>query len=162
MQYKYCDKCHELKLLSEYHLYYSKRRGGYYLSCIKCDRLNNQKYKERHKHEAKYWEMRHMADYRKRRKLRDLVLSHYCPNGVIQCADLFGLHSDEIIRDMDVLTIDHINGGGLKEVRKYGAAIYERLKRNGFPKGYQVLCWNCQMKKVILNGEKKKKTNSVT
>jgi len=43
------------------------------------------------------------------------------------------------------LTIDHINGkaslGHSKQMK--GKKLYRWLVYNGFPKGFQVLCWNC-------------------
>ena len=42
------------------------------------------------------------------------------------------------------LTIDHVGGGGTAERRAArGTSIYRRLRREGFPEGYRVLCWNC-------------------
>ena len=45
------------------------------------------------------------------------------------------------------LTIDHIKrGSGAKHRRKIGKGgtrMYRWLRRNGWPKGFQVLCWNC-------------------
>jgi hypothetical protein len=49
------------------------------------------------------------------------------------------------------LTIDHINGGGADERRQTcGRSILRRLRREGFPPGYQILCWNCNMTKFHL------------
>ena len=47
------------------------------------------------------------------------------------------------------LTIDHINGGGSAERKKHSSsyALERRLRREGFPPGYQVLCWNCNWAK---------------
>ena len=50
------------------------------------------------------------------------------------------------------LSIDHVNNDGAKERRsgKYsggGSAFYNWLRKNDFPKGYQVLCMNCQIGK---------------
>jgi predicted nucleic acid-binding Zn ribbon protein len=52
---------------------------------------------------------------------------------------------EEII---EFLTIDHVNGGGNEERKKLGIKgggfpFYLWLKKNNFPKGYQVLCMNC-------------------
>lgn len=52
------------------------------------------------------------------------------------------------------LCIDHINGGGGKQLKainkKTGAAgFYSWLRQNGYPPGYQVLCFNCNMAKHI-------------
>lgn len=45
------------------------------------------------------------------------------------------------------LTIDHINGGGVKHRKEVvgggGLALYHWLKKNGYPEGFQVLCFNC-------------------
>ena len=43
------------------------------------------------------------------------------------------------------LTIDHINGGGNTHRKQIGRgrSIYSWLKRNDYPAGYQVLCYNC-------------------
>lgn len=49
------------------------------------------------------------------------------------------------------LTIDHINNDGAAERREMnnrgGYAFYARLRTRGFPVGYQVLCFNCNMSK---------------
>ncbi len=48
------------------------------------------------------------------------------------------------------LTIDHIDGGGNQHRReissnKRGAHIYEWLRDNNYPSGFQVLCQNCNV-----------------
>jgi hypothetical protein len=50
------------------------------------------------------------------------------------------------------LTLDHINGGGNTHRRSLfngktigGIAFYRRLRAQGYPDGFQVLCWNCNM-----------------
>ena len=51
----------------------------------------------------------------------------------------------------EFLSIDHIDGGGSKHRRDMkisgGTATTEWLVRNKFPKGFQVLCHNCNMAK---------------
>lgn len=54
------------------------------------------------------------------------------------------------------LTIDHMNNDGAK-MRKEGthnhtSKLYRWLKDHGYPKGYQVLCMNCQVGKLRNNG----------
>lgn len=60
------------------------------------------------------------------------------------------------ISDIDVLCLDHINGGGYKQRKELncgaGTAFYQWLKGQGYPEGYQVLCWNCNIKKRIQEG----------
>jgi hypothetical protein len=59
--------------------------------------------------------------------------------------------------DLRALSIDHINGGGLKHRRLLGisggSGFYHWLKRNNYPEGYQVLCMNCQYIKKETNKE---------
>ena len=52
------------------------------------------------------------------------------------------------------LTIDHIDGC-TKEQRKregLGTSFYLHLKKNGWPDGYQTLCFNCNMGRQINGG----------
>jgi hypothetical protein len=67
------------------------------------------------------------------------------------------------IKDLRVLTIDHINNNGASHRKKIKDKIYEFLIKRKFPTGYQVLCINCQWIKeharrnsikVILNNKK--------
>lgn len=51
---------------------------------------------------------------------------------------------------IEFLGIDHISGGGnthRKELKKQGLNIYEFLRKNKYPKGFQVLCHNCNLAK---------------
>lgn len=43
------------------------------------------------------------------------------------------------------LTLDHVNNDGSKQRRRFGSGsrFYLRLRRNGYPPGCQVLCYNC-------------------
>src|SRR5271155_2093269 len=60
--------------------------------------------------------------------------------------------------DVRALQFDHINGGGSKhheELKKLGlhGRIYEWLRRQGYPPGFQVLCANCNQIKRVENHE---------
>jgi len=57
-----------------------------------------------------------------------------------------------------MLTLDHLENNGAEHRRQYtksgrggGAALYDNLIREGFPKGFQTLCSNHNLKKHILN-----------
>lgn len=54
----------------------------------------------------------------------------------------------------EFLTVDHINGGGMRHMRslkKGGARFYSWLKGQGWPKDeYQLLCFNCNCGKLNL------------
>ena len=49
------------------------------------------------------------------------------------------------------LSIDHVDGNGANHRRQVGVGsgfhFYLWLRRNGFPKGFQVLCHNCNQAK---------------
>lgn len=60
--------------------------------------------------------------------------------------------------DLRHLTIDHIDGNGAEHRREMqpggrfcGDTIYSWLKRNDWPTGYQILCWNCNTAKYHYN-----------
>lgn len=65
------------------------------------------------------------------RKLR--VLKHYSKK--LECA---------CCRESNIvfLSIDHIHGGGGRHIKEVGD-LYSWLVRNNFPKGFRVLCFNC-------------------
>lgn len=69
---------------------------------------------------------------RANRKMKERVLAHY-GNVCVGCGE----------SDFDVLTIDHINGGGTKHIRSLNVSFYAWLIKNNFPPGYRTLCWNC-------------------
>ncbi len=73
-----------------------------------------------------------------RRKRKAEVIGHY--GGVCACCG-----ED----DLDVLSIDHVNGGGARhrrELKAKGEVFgYHWLKKNGFPLGFRVLCLNCNL-----------------
>lgn len=53
-------------------------------------------------------------------------------------------------QDIDLLCLDHIDGKGKrhrKELNVGGSGFYRWLERQGYPQGFQVLCYNCNMKK---------------
>lgn len=48
----------------------------------------------------------------------------------------------------EFLTIDHIDGRGAEHRKEIGGTsrnICAWLKRNGFPPGFQILCYNCNI-----------------
>ena len=69
--------------------------------------------------------------------------SHYC-DGDIQCACC-----DE--KEIDFLTLDHINNDGAQH-RKFnpntGRNLVGYVMKNNYPKGYQILCMNCNFSKA--------------
>ena len=79
------------------------------------------------------------------RRIKDKVVSHYSPmKRCIKCGFL----------DIRALSMDHINGKGTQHRKTIkGRNFYVWLLKNGFPKGFQVLCMNCQFIKRHENKE---------
>jgi hypothetical protein len=73
------------------------------------------------------------------------VLTHY-GNGNCKCM-LCGESRHQC------LSIDHVNGGGSKHVKQIKTSLYQWLKNNNFPGGFQTLCMNCQFIKRTEEGE---------
>jgi len=49
--------------------------------------------------------------------------------------------------DIRFLTIDHVDGDGAQHRKLIGGGgnTYKWLRQNGYPSGFQVLCYNCNM-----------------
>lgn len=71
---------------------------------------------------------------------RKICIEHYS-NGK-NCCELCGES------DLDVLTLDHINGGGNQHRKKIGYHTSGVIITNKFPEGYRILCMNCNMKEA--------------
>ncbi len=98
----------------------------------KIHREQNKRYYQNHKTEIKNRQNKKALEAKK------IVVDHY--GGQCACCG-----ETELV----FLTVDHINNDG-KEDRKrnyVGAMLYRKLIREGFPEGYQVLCWNCNWAK---------------
>jgi hypothetical protein len=78
-------------------------------------------------------------DRKFRAKVRLDVLTHYS-GGTPICACCGDTH-------IEFLAVDHIFGGGTRNgklgIERRGLGRYIQLRRGGYPKGYRVLCHNC-------------------
>ena len=90
-----------------------------------------------------------LREYQKElRKInKEKVIKHYS-NNTMKCC-----HCGN--SDLRVLSIDHINGNGYEHRKKVhsGSPFYQWIIQNDYPKGFQVLCMNCQFIKRYENGE---------
>lgn len=59
------------------------------------------------------------------------------------------------------LVIDHVNNDGAEHRREIGSQIYQWLKKNNYPEGFQVLCVNCNHGKRVNNGVCPHQTNNI-
>lgn len=156
-----CGKCGEMKPMD---CFYNQRASsdGKMPWCKICSdksardwRANNPQYKEeRRQYGVKYFQENKEFIFIRQKKhhkvIKEEVMTHYGGGklGCVKCG----------IDDIDVLCIDHINGGGAKHRKQLtfmgGINFYYWLKRNGYPEGYQTLCANCNLKKKIRENEK--------
>ena len=88
------------------------------------------------------------------------ILTHYGPKGTLGCC-----WKKCSVTDIDVLTIDHINNDGYLHIlpgdstRLRGMKLYTWIRQQGYPKTFQTLCANHQLKKRILLARKLRKEN---
>jgi len=103
---------------------------------------------KRRQYEKDYWsnpinKLRLQRNVRRKSlEVKKEVLSHYS-NGVPRCASCGET-------DIIVLCLDHIDGTGAQQRRSRrltGIHLYCMLRREGFPLGFQVLCFNCNTRK---------------
>ena len=81
-------------------------------------------------------------------KKKKMVMFHYS-NGNMCCANC----GDDIY---EKLTIDHIDGGGIKhrKITGLGSGLYRWLVKNNYPEGFQVLCIECNWLKGRVSTER--------
>jgi len=80
-----------------------------------------------------------------RRAVKRETLTHYGKNQTLRCC-----WRNCECSDLDMLTLDHVKNDGADHRREGfsgGAVACSWLKRHGYPKGYQTLCANHQLKK---------------
>jgi hypothetical protein len=158
---KTCAECKVSKPITQFNVRRSSA-DGHETYCRECaDNDKNLKYhnhKSLPKLEYKQWRNKENKIRKSEKvRLKTEVFTHYCSDGIIRCLNPYHIHPEEIT-DLDILTLDHINGDGYKDKDKNGRrtggmVFYRKLKLSGYPTGFQVLCGNCQMKKKILNNE---------
>jgi hypothetical protein len=161
-----CKKCGETKPLEQFAIVYAKNsRGVNYRQhtcseCAKVDHATRMREARRANPDKYRWHQkshrrRHPERVRRQRResgqrLRDAVFLAY-GGFVCKCCG-------ETYKSM--LTIDHINGDGNKhraQIAKgkpymtgrsgLGDYLYRDLRERGFPSGFQVLCYNCNISK---------------
>jgi hypothetical protein len=107
---------------------------GYQVLCNNCNYLKE--YDRLHSKE--YSKQIHANIVRNQRLRIRLQTLYWYSDGLMEC---------ECCKEKDIrlLTIDHKNGGGKKEMSKnHYKNVYEYLYYNNYPEnGYRVLCWNC-------------------
>lgn len=112
---------HSPKEISEYN-------AEHYQKNIDKLRIKGREYYTKHCEQVKLYARR------KRMELKLEVLNAY-GGPICQCCQE---------TEVQFLSIDHINGGGVQHRKIQRAGLfYPWLKKNGYPSGFQVLCMNC-------------------
>jgi hypothetical protein len=121
---KYCKK------------YYQEHKGQF------------REYHQEHKEERRESCRRYYQKHKEKRlvynrdwwkKIRNKVLSYYSP-GELRCACCGE-------KNFGFLTLDHVNQDGAEHRRLVGRSngVYLWIIKKGFPPGFQVLCYNCNL-----------------
>lgn len=81
-----------------------------------------------------------------RRGIREEVITHY--GGACTCCGE---------RRLQFLTLDHESGKGNEHRRTFSSKqsndpVYRWIRKNNFPAGYSILCWNCNCGRSINGG----------
>jgi len=93
---------------------------------------------------AHYTYINRLSGMEKSRLAKVGILSHYSNPQIVPICNNCGE------QDIDVLCLDHINGGGSKHSRERRSTLYNWILKNNYPKGFQVLCANCNTRKARL------------
>ncbi len=122
------------KYYQEHRKQYAEWRKRLYFRNIKVEQQKRKDYYYKNRERC-------LANTRRyNQRIKQEVLTHY-GNGKLACV-ICGESR------MACLSIDHIEGGGYKHKKQLGSRnFYLWLKQQGYPKGYQTLCMNCQFLK---------------
>ncbi len=161
-----CNKCKVTKELC--YSNFASIKGYYRHTCRECDRQASKLYQKEHRQVDAVRTRRRIAlhvwresdpkkrqrdrDYAKQRsrKIKSITLKHY--GGICVCC------GEEEFR---LLSIDHIDGRGAEHRRivikssgrpPSGIHMYMWLRKNNFPPGFQVLCFNCNCGRNVNGG----------
>ena len=125
----YIPVCRECGAILTDENWYTSLKKEYSYICKDCKNKYNKEWQQDNKDKC------NQSNRESNHRLRDEVINEY--GGKCVCCG-------ETRREY--LTIDHINGGGGKHRREIGirgSQFYRWLKQNNYPKGFQVLCFNC-------------------
>ena len=102
--------------------------------------------KARHYRQTKRWKEANPdkireINHRYQKKLKRQVVDAY--SGKCACCG---------VSELSFLTIDHVNNDGKEHRKTFTRNFYLLLIKDGFPGGFQVLCFNCNMGKQVNKG----------
>ncbi len=142
-----CTQCKEEKDLDEFYI------GQY--QCKPCRRAITQVRREANREQvnAQAKRYRQRRDGEENRNFRAKVLNALS-NGTPLCVRCG-------FTDIRALQIDHINGGGVQELKVVSSTdrVYRAILKNPDKTKYQILCANCNWIKRVENRECRRKVN---
>ena len=166
---KTCSHCKTLKDISGFQ--FNKTKNRFESWCKDCVKKQNAIYRENHRelcrkqakiHHQKNKDKRNKAarEYyvENKEKLKPLKREYARRKQAILKEEVFACYGGAICSccaetELLFLTIDHIKGDGAQHRKNVsGNNIYQWLKKNDYPKGFQVLCLNCNRGKWLNNG----------
>ena len=160
---KKCSSCREYKIIDNFGVRLRSKDGkcSYCKDCAKtrCKNYYN-KNKDKFIKSSALWRKnnreKELTMARKHRLQSKYVVFNYYSNGSMKCLKCG-------FDDVRALNIDHINDDGnthRAEIGRGGVKFLSWLKKNNFPKGFQVLCANCnQIKEMERRGNFERKTS---
>jgi hypothetical protein len=127
---KTCPRCKNVLPATAFYC----NRASYDKLGTYCKKCSKEYYKTvQHKYYSRTATPRALYSKRHRETLQQDIISHY--GGKCACCGE---------TTTAFLTIDHIKDDGAKHKREVGrSSVYSWLKKNNFPEGFRVLCWNC-------------------
>jgi len=165
---KRCYRCGKDRPLEDFGKNCSKPDGKS-TECRKCKSNQDKEYRRRNKEKVKAQKHEYYLEHRDEiiqkacRWAKDNPVEHNSRCKKIkekQKLTVFSEYCDDVVKckscdenDIEILTIDHIDGNGAEHRREIGMAgrggdpFYQWLKKNNYPDGFQVLCYNCNFRK---------------
>lgn len=141
-QVRMCPNCHSPYWNAPKTRFQPRYDGPYKADCDTIKLKNELESNEDYQNRLKIAEYKLSLGRELKQKIRAEVLAHYgtSQDGIVKCSCC---NED----NMDFLTIDHINGDGAAHKRQIKLNLDVWLKKNGYPLGFQVLCYNCNCSK---------------
>ncbi len=127
-------KCKKCKLNKDFRFFYKHKsnKNGFFSRCKKCEVKIHREYFLKNREKLESYNKQYL------RNLRSKIISNY--GNKCNCCG---------IKTKEFLSIDHVNGGGRKHLRKLGggSSLILFIIRNNYPKDFQILCYNCNFAK---------------
>jgi hypothetical protein len=139
VQTKRCSRC-KLELSLD-----NFRKNQHY--CKDCQRIYNKAYVKSLPIERKRWYDRPSPS---RTRVEEKRKAKFWQARLAMIAAYGGKCTCCGVSEPQFLTLEHLNGGGRKERRKFSnraGLLYLDLQKRGWPSGYTVLCFNCNSAK---------------